>query len=193
MAVRPNQSETMEAPAVTPAAEPCDNWAWAAGLESLLASQEVALQREFWLFKAHGGLLCLSPVPDPAGLAAYIPGEYVLDDGRKVRLEAQFTPGAPSNTDELIMSLRRGHSFLLVWRGHPYLVYGAVFDEYIARTGARLFEIRELKLINLLPAKEEDRKVAFVKGRDDPGEIQGVLTVNATFVQPPNWLHPGTE
>ncbi len=193
VAVKPNQSETVAAPAVTPAPEPCDNWAWAAGVESLLRAQDVALDREYWLFKAHGGLLCLSPLPDPAALTAYIPGEYVLEDGRKVRLEAQFTAGAPRNADEVIMSLRRGHPFLLLWRGHTYVVYGVVFDEYIAATGARQFEIREMKLLSLLPGSEEQRTVSFVKDRDDLSEVQGTLTVRAHFVQPPNWLRPGTE
>lgn len=192
LAVRPGQEEQITDLAVAPASQKCDNWSWAAGVETLLERQDVDLEQEFWLLRAYAGTVCISPLGDAQKLVSAINGEYVLDDGRKVRLAARFLPGPPDQADWMIMSLRRGHPFLLLWRGHAYLVQGVVFDEYIAPTGARLFEIREFRLLDPF-AQGDKQRVTFVKGRDDAGEIAGTLDVEATFIKPPNWLQPGKE
>ena len=190
LAVKPAQEEHIADLVVTAAGQKCDNWSWAAGVETLLKRRDVDLEQQFWLLRAYAGTVCISPLGDVEKLASAINGEYVLDDGRKVRLVARFLPGPPSQTDWMIMSLRRGHPFLLLWRGHAYLVQGLLFDEYIAPTGARLFEIRELRLLDPF-AQGDQQRVTFVKGRDDASEIDGTLDVDATFIKPPNWLEPG--
>ncbi|HXE91986.1 MAG TPA: hypothetical protein VNK82_13600 [Terriglobales bacterium] len=192
LAVKPAQEEQIGDLAVARAGQKCDNWSWAAGVETLLQRQDVKLGQEFWLLRAYAGTVCVSPLGDAEKLASAINGEYVLDDGRKVRLAARFLPGPPAQADWMILALRRGHPFLLLWRGHAYLVQGVIYDEYIAPTGARLFEIREFRLLDPF-AEGDQQRVTFVKGRDDAAELAGTLDVEATFIKPPNWLEPGKQ
>lgn len=52
-----------------------------------------------------------------------------------------------------------------------------LYDERIGRDGTRFFEVKEIRLANTyakLPG------VTFQRGRDDPAEIQGILSVSAT-------------
>ncbi|MGH8700973.1 MAG: hypothetical protein ACREVR_07320 [Burkholderiales bacterium] len=169
------------------AEQKCPNWAWAAGVETLLRAQDVAIRQQHWVYKANAGDVCV-PLGNWESLARLIPGEYQLDDGRKVRLEARYTEGASIPPDDLIAALRRGQPVMIAWRGNVYLLHGVLFDEYISLTGVRRFDIKEMQLTNPSFAEGEERVTSFVKGRDDPAEIQGTLEINATFIKPPNWL-----
>jgi hypothetical protein len=54
---------------------------------------------------------------------------------------------------------------------------GVTYDERIGRDGTRFFEVKEIRSANTyakLPG------VTLQKGRDDPAEIQGILSVSAT-------------
>jgi hypothetical protein len=152
----------------------CENWALAAGLETMLQQQNVALDQNFWVMRLNGGELCLSDLPTIEALTQTVNKEFVLDDGRHVRLEIQFTPGPPVNIDPVIVGLKLQQVTLLLWRGHPYYLTGLTYDERIGRDGTRFFEVKEIRLANTfakLPG------VTFEKGRDDPAEIQGILSV----------------
>jgi hypothetical protein len=152
----------------------CENWALAVGLETMLQQQNVALDQNFWVMRLNGGELCLSNLPTIEALTQTVNKEFVLDDDRHVRLEIQFTPGPPVNIDPVIVGLKLQQVTLLLWRGHPYYLTGITYDERIGRDGTRFFEVREIRLANTfakLPG------VTFEKGRDDPAEIQGILSV----------------
>jgi hypothetical protein len=152
----------------------CENWALAAGLETMLRQQNVALDQNFWVMRMNGGELCLSDLPTIEALTQAVNKEFVLDDGRHVRLEIHFTPGPPVSIDPVIAGLKLQHVTLMLWRGHPYYLTGITYDERIGRDGTRFFEVKEIRLANTfakLPG------VTFEKGRDDPGEIQGILSV----------------
>ena len=159
------------------AKQSCENWALAAGLETMLQQQNVALDQNFWVMRMSGGELCLSGLPTIEALTQTVNKEFVLDDGRHVRLEIHFTPGPPVNVDPVIAALKLQQVTLLLWRGHPYYLTGLTYDERIGRDGTRFFEVKEIRLANTfakLPG------VTFEKGRDDPAEIQGILRVTAT-------------
>lgn len=161
------------------AKQSCENWALAAGLETMLQQQNVALDQNFWVMRMNGGELCLSDLPTIEALTQAVNKEFVLDDGRHVRLEIQFTPGPPVNIDPIIAGLKLQQVTLLLWRGHPYYLTGITYDERIGRDGTRFFEVKEIRLANTfakLPG------VTFEKGRDDPGEIQGILSVKVTLL-----------
>jgi hypothetical protein len=156
------------------AKQSCENWALAAGLETMLQQQNVALDQNFWVMRMNGGELCLSDMPTIEALTQTVNKEFVLDDGRHLRLEIQFTPGPPVNIDPVIVGLKLQQVTLLLWRGHPYYLTGLTYDERIGRDGTRFFEVKEIRLANTfakLPG------VTFEKGRDDPAEIQGILSV----------------
>jgi hypothetical protein len=156
------------------AKQECENWALAAGVETMLERQNVALDQSFWVMRLHGGELCLDKPPSIDALAQVMNKEFVLDDGRHVRLEVHFAPGPPVNIDAVIAGLKLQQVSLLLWQGHPYYLTGVTYDERIGRDGTRFFEVKELRLANTF-AKQPG--TTFQKGRDNPDDIAGILSV----------------
>jgi hypothetical protein len=186
--VNAGQTAELPSPPAVGVAQKCENWAWAAGVEAILRSQGVPLDQHYWVQKSDGGEICLETLAPLEHIARLITGEYVLDDASKARLQARYTVGAPVNLDSIILGLRAGHPALLIWRGHAYVIYGVVYDEYVSPTGHRLFDIREIKLVDPFFA-DNGRLVSFVKDRDDPAEIGGTLEISATPITPTDWMH----
>jgi hypothetical protein len=153
----------------------CENWALAAGVETLLRLQNVALDQNFWVMRLNGGELCVDTLPRIDALTLVVNKDFVLDDGRHVRLEVRFVPGPPVNIDAVIAGLKLQQLSLLLWRGHPYYLTGITYDERIGRDGTRFFEVKELRLANTYPKLPG---VTFEKGRDNPDEIGGILSVS---------------
>ncbi|HEY2114082.1 MAG TPA: hypothetical protein VGJ51_03280 [Candidatus Angelobacter sp.] len=178
--LKPDQSAGLASGAkLITAKQNCENWAMAAGLETMLQQQNVALDQSFWVMRLNGGELCVDDIPSIDALKLVVDRDFVLDDGRHVRLEIHFEPGPPVNVDPVIAGLKLQQVTLLLWRGHPYYLTGITYDERIGRDGTRFFEVKEIRLANTfakLPG------VTFQKGRDDPGEIQGILSVSATVL-----------
>ena len=187
--VNPGITAELPAPPAAGASQKCENWAWAASVETILRSEGVALDQHYWVQKSDGGEICLETLAPLEQISRLITGEYVLDDGSKARLEARYTLGAPANLDSVILGLRAGHPALLVWREHAYILYGVVYDEYVSPTGHRLFDIRELKLVDPFYAAGDQRLVSFLRDRDDPAEIGGTLEISTTHILPTDWMH----
>lgn len=181
---KPNQSIDLEAPKLVTAHQECENWALAAGLEALLKQHEVALDQSYWVMRVYGGEIC---VPDsPPSIEAFaktMNNEFVLDDGRHVRLELHFSSGAPTNTDALIYGLKQQQLSLVLQRGHPYYLTGVTFDEQIGRDGSRMFIIKELRLANTF-AKQPG--ITFEHGKDNVDDIQGIVSVSV-IPSPQSW------
>jgi hypothetical protein len=156
------------------AKQSCENWGLAAGLETMLRHQNVALDQSFWVMKLEGGDLCLPRLPKVESLAQTVNGEFVLDDGRRVRLETHFITGAPVNIDSVIVALKLQQVSLVIWRGHPYFLSGITYDEHITNNGMRIFVLKEMRLVDTFPKLPG---VTFEKGRDNPDDIQGILGV----------------
>ena len=159
------------------AKQSCENWGMAAGLETMLQQQNVPLNQNFWVMRMNGGELCIADMPSVEALMQVVNKEFVLDDGRHVRLELHFVPGPPVNVDAVIAGLKLQQISLLVWRGHPYFLTGITYDERIGRDGTRFFEVKELRLANTFPKLPG---VTFEKGRDNPDEIQGIMSVSVS-------------
>ena len=175
--LKPDQTADLDAKKIVAAKEKCENWALAAGLEAMLQDEKVALDQSYWVMRMNGGLLCVSTLPPWDTLARLVNREFVLDDGRHVRLELNFTAGAPADIDSIIVRLQRQQLTLMIWHGHPYYLVGATYDEHVGRDGSRLYEIKELRLANTFAGVPG---VTFQKGRDDAGGIGGVVTVSAS-------------
>lgn len=183
LAARPNQTVEIKGLKVPAPVQKCENFGWAAGLELMLRMQGVALDQKYWVTKMEGGELCITQLRPMEELAGVVNGEYLLDVGRKVQLQARITHGAPTVLDDFIVSLREGSPFLLVWKGHPYVVYGMTYDEFIAQNNARIFMVKEIKLIDPLAAADDpQRQVSFVRGRDNLGDVDGTMMVRAVPV-----------
>jgi hypothetical protein len=162
-----------------PAAQACDNYGWAAAVEMLLKARQINIAQKDWVMKAYGGYRCISPlaVSEYTGLQRYINDDYALSPNRRIRLETEFTPGAPSAADPYIVAFRAGEPVLLIWKGKPYIWYGVVYDEYVHPVGNRMFEMLELKLLDPLAKTKEAQLVSFFKGKNDAGEIDGVMRI----------------
>lgn len=175
--LKPDQTVDLHETKLVVAKQNCVNWGLAAGLETMLARQKVELDQNFWVMRLNHGELCAPELPSTEALAQMVNQEFVLDDGRHVRLELRFTPGAPTNIDDVLAALKRDQPTLLMWRGHPYYLAGATYDEHIGSNGSRLFEIKELRLADTF---SEQPGVTFQKGRDNAEEIGGILSVSVT-------------
>ena len=190
MAHLPLQTVTVPNLAVPAPVQPCANWSWAAAVESILNAQKVStastLHQTFWIRKTYPGDVCDDRTIAPERLMRTVNGVYVLDALHKVRLESRFTPGAPTIPDDIIAPLRQSRPALLFWKGHAYVLYGVAYDEYIEPNGNRLFELRELKLLDPLLTGDK-RLLSFVKGTDDASEIDGIFEVIAIPLNPMPW------
>lgn len=174
---KPDQKADLHEITLARAKQKCENWALAAGLETMLAQQKVALDQVFWIRRLYFGELCVEKIPSMERLAQAVNQEFVLDDGRHVRLEMHFSPGAPTNIDAVLAGLKKDEPSLLVWHGHPFYLMGATYDEHIRGDGLRLFQIKELRLADTFAGEPA---ATFQKGRDNADEIDGILTVTAT-------------
>jgi hypothetical protein len=114
-----------------------------------------------------------------------VDGTYVMSDGRKVRLETCVTSGAPM-PDDAVIPLRRHRPVLLFWRGRAYVLRAVTYDEYIYPNGQRMFQLREMKLLDPL-LRGKAAEIGFVNGRDDPGEISGVVSIEVVPITPTSW------
>lgn len=177
------------------AEQPCGNWAWAAGLESILRRQKVELDQRFWILKLNGGLACLPSAGTFENLKKQIDGEYVLADGRKVRIEIYYRKSLPPTTDALILPMAQGRPYMIWWKNQPYLVKGATWDEFIYQTGQKLVEIKTLKLVNTLE-KGTKRDIIFDRTTDDTNQLSATFDAVVTEMtfnpwEPPH--NPATE
>ncbi|HXB20118.1 MAG TPA: hypothetical protein VNV88_01995 [Candidatus Solibacter sp.] len=171
---KPGQTADLETEKLLTAKQDCENWGLAAGLESILKKQHVSLDQTFWITRLSGGELCLPQLPSAEALTRAVNGEFVLEDGRHVRLELRYVSGAPSNIDDVVAGIQHKQLSLLLLRGHAYYLTGVTYDEYIGRDGSRLFELREMRLADTFPKLPG---LVFQKGRDDPADIAGVLSI----------------
>ena len=176
--LKPDQSADLGSIKLITAKQSCENWAVAAGLEMMLQEKSVSLDQSFWVMRLNYGEIC-ADLPSIDALAKVVDNEFVLNDGRHVRLELQFTPGAPGHVDSIIAGLQQKQVAMLIYRSHPYYLSGVTYDEYIGKDGSRLFEIKELRLANTFAGKPG---IAFERERDDTAEIQGIVTVTVTVI-----------
>jgi hypothetical protein len=176
--LKPDQTVDLPKDKLVTAKQSCENWAMAAGLQMMLKKKGVSLDQNFWVMRLNYGELC-ADLPSVDALAKVVNDEFVLDDGRHVRLELDFTPGAPGQVDSIIAGLQQQQVALLIYRGHPYYISGATYDEYIGKDGSRLFVIKELRLANTFAGKPG---IAFERGRDNLDEIQGIVTVSVNAI-----------
>lgn len=171
----PGQTADLDAGKLVTAKQNCENWALAAGMESMLKREDVALDQNFWVMRINGGELCTTELPKTEVVADVVNREFVLDDGRHVQLELHYAPGVPNNPDALIARLKQQRLSLLLFHGHIYYLTGATYDEYIHGDGSRMFIINELRLANTFARQPG---LAFIRGRDEMTEIGGVITVS---------------
>lgn len=167
-----------------PLAQRCTNWAWAATIETVLRIQRVPLDQRFWVMRLNSGELCLDELPSFEELVLAIDGEYVIGVNHKAQLKASYARGAPTVPDQMITSLRAGMPMIFFWKGHPYLMVGMSYDEYIGPNNARIFHVKQMKLLDPMVAENDPQRiVVFNRDQDNIADIDGTMTVQATIVE----------
>ena len=155
----------------------CGNWSWVAGITDMAEANGAHIAQQYLVDRLYGGSVCLESAGDMDDLSKRISHDYVLPDGQKFRLVAHFHPGAPTQADPLIMSIRQDKPLMLLWRNRSYLLTGMSYDEYIAPTGNKMFMVTELKLFD--PAEEESkREQNFIRDRDNPDDLNGIVELS---------------
>lgn len=193
--VKLNSGQEVDIPglASATASQKCENWAWAAGVETILRTQQVDLKQKFWVLKADGGEVCKDNAIELDALAQYISGEYALDDGRHVRLDATTITGLPQGIDPFILAPEAGRPLMLVWKGHPYLYVGMSYDELRFSNGQREFSVTKLKFLDPFGADPEKQVVYFDREKDSLADINGMMDVIVSPVEGTDWQHPEKE
>src|SRR5215469_2304145 len=100
----------------------CENWSWVAGITDMAASGGARIDQQYLIDRLYGGSVCLTSAGDFDELARRISHDYVLLDGQKFRIEAQYTAGAPTQADPLILAIRQSRPLMMIWRNRAYLL-----------------------------------------------------------------------
>ena len=186
--LRPGQIAEVPAFDTVVAEQKCKNWSWAAALETVLRLQGVKLGQRELVTKLQGGEVCDDDFTRFEDLPKLVEGQYAREDGSKVRVSASYQPGAPTNVDDVIVAMRQGHPLVLFWKGRAYLLCGLVYDEYIGPNGQRIFDVRQMKLLDpYFGADDDEQFVTFVKGTDDTNDINGLMQVTVSPVEQQPW------
>ena len=164
---------------VVVAKQKCGNWAWAAALETALRAQGVPLDQTFWVLRLNNGEPCLDSPGAPDDLIRYLERDpHVLDNGRKVRLHVNYTPGPPNSMDMLIRSVQQNRPVIIYWRGRARILEGITYDENVTPTGDHFFMARELRMIDLYAGSKDSARISkFTKGVDSLAEFEGTMQV----------------
>jgi len=184
---KPGTAQLPEFTVVAPA-DRCSNWGWAAATESILALDAVKVDQRVLVQKAFGGELCDDGAPNLRKLGDAVKGDYVLSPKKKMRVMARVFPaGATIGAEDLIAAVQRGRPMIFFWRKHAYVAIGVAYDEHIGANGARMWEVRELTLLDPTAADAEHRLVTFQKGRDDLSEINGAIDLVLIPMEEIDW------
>jgi hypothetical protein len=176
----PAASAAIESLMVPKAEQKCPNWAWATAIEVMLTRQDVSnMPQSYWVTKAGGGEVCIESPVALDDLKELVEGDYVLPSGNNVHFEGVVNKGAPKDVGYLIKSVREGRPLLVIWNDRPLVLQGITFDEYIYPNNQRMFEARQLTLVDPIALET----VIFDKEKNDPAEITGTFEVRVGPVE----------
>jgi hypothetical protein len=155
----------------------CANWTWVAAVVALAGARGAHIEQQYLIDRLYGGSICTPLALDPDTLTRQISHDYVLPDGQKFRLGAQFSAGSPTQPDPLIVAVRQNRPLLVVWQNRPYLLTGISYDEHTAPTGNKVLIVTELKLFD--PSADAPKhELTFSREDDNADDLNGVIDLN---------------
>lgn len=168
------------------AEEDCANWAWAAAVEAVLRSSGVTeYPQEYWMDKLYGGTVCLDRVGEIERLIKALEGEYVLDDGKHVKISSNYSPGLPVNASELLVPLLQNRVQIIFVNGKAMLFTGARWEDVPKPMGDRTVIVRELRLADLTrPAGQQ--ALTLNPETDDLSQVSGIFRISVAVIQTQN-------
>lgn len=184
----PDQSVKVEKVPEVNAAQHCENYALAADLEAMLRQQHAPISQNQIADRIWSGK-CLESPPELEQTKHALEGDYVLDDGRHVRVEATFTNSLPTTPEPFLLPLMNGQTYVLYWRQHAYLLVGALWDETVTSGQQKVFHFREFTLLD--PFQRGDKRTVTVDvAKDGLSEFGGTFQVKVTEAKPSEWVPP---
>ncbi len=106
-------------------------------------------------------------------------GKHYFDSGLSFTVTDQYWPGGSVNAESIIGTLRAQRPLLTLWNGHLYVMYGAVFGEYLYNDGASTHTIQKLLLVDTR-FSDDRRYVTFDRQTDDWSKVTGLLSLAIT-------------
>jgi len=106
-------------------------------------------------------------------------GKHSLGTGLSIEIADQYWSGASVTVGDILAALKAQQPLLIDWNGHLYVLYGAVFDDYIYNNGTLLHVLKTLSLIDTRYS-DQRRYVSFNRQTDDWGKIGGLLKLTIT-------------
>jgi len=184
----PNQSAKVRNVPDVRAAQRCESYALAADLEAMLRQQNVPISQEALADRIFSGK-CLDSPPELGQVKHELEDDYVLDDGRRVRVEAQVTTSLPTSPEAFLLPLLNGQAYVVYWRGHAYLLAGALWDETVASGQQKQFSFRAFTLLDPFESGAK-RTVTVDVAKEGLSEFGGTLQVKVTEEKPSEWVPP---
>ena len=105
--------------------------------------------------------------------------KHYFDRGLSFTVTDQYWPGSSVNAEAIIGTLTAQHPLLTVWNGHLYVMYGAVFGEYLYNDGSSMHVIQKLLMVDTR-FSDDRRYVSFDRQTDDWNKVTGLLSLAVT-------------
>jgi hypothetical protein len=169
--------ETVNPVVITPAKQNCENWSFAAAVQSVLKAQDVPLGQEHWVTKLSGGDACDSALRDPQQLKRSVEGDYRLTDIRTVHLEVRLE-NTSVDPGQLVRSIRENRPFLLIWKRHAFVVVGITYLETVDKD-IHDYNIQQMKLMDPAAGPEQQPAI-FRKTPETLQQVDGIMEIIAT-------------
>ena len=154
-----------------PKNDECVSEDWAAAIAMVGQAQGATLDANYWSMKLFGGA-CLTTVK-PQAVAARLNGDYVLDDGSKLRINSDLFPTLPPT---IIATMADHKPFAIGWKGGAYVVtFVEYVDQVVYDGGGQTHIYYPSKLT--LTGPRSGRTVIFDVTKNNASELDGSITL----------------
>jgi hypothetical protein len=168
--------EKVKLTAVASAKQNCEDWNFAAAVQSVLKAQGVPFRQEHWVARLNGGETCDSILRDPQQLKRSVEGTHRLSESRTVLLEVRVE-NTSVDPGLLVLSIRENRPFLLIWKRHAFVVVGITYLETVDQN-IHDYNIQEMKLMD--PAAGSQEPIIFRKTPETLQQIDAIMEIIAT-------------
>jgi len=112
-------------------------------------------------------------------LGEKVRGKHYLDSGNSITITDQYWPASGTSPEQIVGALLAQRPLLMLWNDRLFVVYGAVFNEYVYDSGTRTRAIQKLLLLDTR-FDDDRRRVTFDRQTDDWGKVSGLLALTIT-------------
>ena len=154
----------------------CDSDSWPEAVAAVLGAQGVNFNAKYWNIKFFGGG-CYSGM-SVSSIAPAITGDYTLDDGQRIRIDADARPGLPNGADA-IAAVQSDRPFLVAMNERAYLATDVAYIDHQYMTDGGIVHVYAMTKVTLTDPISGDRKMLDLAS-GPPKSIQGSISVSVT-------------